>query len=882
MGSTFTNQFLSNSNIIVPVVVTLLVIFITAYIYNNQVKREGFAPLVNQPAIDEANELGGIAAVKAKYNQIYLDSTSSDPKKQEAALMQGYGIYPSSSPFMMASAPTNIKPDDKAVAKKVEEAKKATDDAKKAQDKAAIAGAQAANSCGGGAGGAGGVGGVGGAGGAVTAADQQKAKEDKKAADAAASEAASATALANAKIAEAKKATDTLLIESIVSKVCGAATVSAVPAPKGLLSGAPAPGASAGLQAVANAISNSLGAAPAGAKACVVPPAPALLPPSPANPAAPPPPAPAPQAPPASIVAKVSQHCKIDPSFPGWQREVGGAGKYTAPLNFPVDASFISVPAGLTAKLTKGGGGEKIVVGPSDFDFCSMPGFNDNVKSIEITVTGQVPPAVPTPAAPSLPTLPKIPAPMAVPPAVSQPPKVATVAATPPPKAPAPPPYKGQTISILTASYGKNCNGALEGNRTDLFKQLANGKPSLDYTYNYTKTGGDPAGGCGKTLNISYKCGEDLKTYTAGAEAGFDAKVLLDCTNSDGKNNAPPPAPKAQGENPKCVQNVKYIQLGFGPDYINLSQLVGIDSMGKNVTKGRPASGPVGWGGEARNAVDGGESARPYPNEYHSAAPGQVYEVTLDGPTKISSLVVYNRTDCCTGRMAGHVIKLLDVGKTVLWTSPKLIDAPSQTVVVNESCTAPVKAVPSPPLGPMVKVSEHCGPNGGGWQKNVGGPGKYTSPANFPRDASFISVPMGLTAKLTSGGGEKVVVGPGSFDFCSAGGFNDGVTAIEVTVSGQAPPKAAAPQVTQKVKVSEHCGPNGGGWQKDVGGPGKYTSPANFPRDASFISVPMGLTAKVTNGSGGKKVVIGPGSFDFCSVGGFNDGVTEIEVSLTG
>ena len=85
-------------------------------------------------------------------------------------------------------------------------------------------------------------------------------------------------------------------------------------------------------------------------------------------------------------------------------------------------------------------------------------------------------------------------------------------------------------LSIVEASYGKNCNSALKGNRTNLFRELTNGKSSLDYIYNYTKTGGDPAGGCGKTLEITYKCDDGKeKQYYAPAEAGFDARVILKC-----------------------------------------------------------------------------------------------------------------------------------------------------------------------------------------------------------------------------------------------------------------------------------------------------------------------------------------------------------------
>lgn len=112
------------------------------------------------------------------------------------------------------------------------------------------------------------------------------------------------------------------------------------------------------------------------------------------------------------------------------------------------------------------------------------------------------------------------------------------------PKPPAPPaplpkppaPQQSGGINIIDASYGINCNAALKGNRTDLFKGLANGKLSLDnYEYNYITTGGDPAGGCGKTLEINYNCsGGPPKKFSAPPEAGVGAKVNLSCANLAG------------------------------------------------------------------------------------------------------------------------------------------------------------------------------------------------------------------------------------------------------------------------------------------------------------------------------------------------------------
>ena len=87
-------------------------------------------------------------------------------------------------------------------------------------------------------------------------------------------------------------------------------------------------------------------------------------------------------------------------------------------------------------------------------------------------------------------------------------------------------------------SQKHHCNAGLKGNRTALFQNLAENKTSLQYSYDYTKTGGDPAGGCAKTLDITYNCvgNPTSSTYTVPAEAGYNGSVNLQCP-------VPPPPP---------------------------------------------------------------------------------------------------------------------------------------------------------------------------------------------------------------------------------------------------------------------------------------------------------------------------------------------------
>jgi hypothetical protein len=105
-------------------------------------------------------------------------------------------------------------------------------------------------------------------------------------------------------------------------------------------------------------------------------------------------------------------------------------------------------------------------------------------------------------------------------------------------------------IKIISASYGSNCNDSLQGNRTDLFKSLADGQDSLKYSYNYATTGGDPAGGCGKTLEIEYMCGDEKRGFKAPPEAGFGANVDIGCgpqyANQAYEPMPPPDCPQAK------------------------------------------------------------------------------------------------------------------------------------------------------------------------------------------------------------------------------------------------------------------------------------------------------------------------------------------------
>lgn len=89
---------------------------------------------------------------------------------------------------------------------------------------------------------------------------------------------------------------------------------------------------------------------------------------------------------------------------------------------------------------------------------------------------------------------------------------------------------------------------------------------------------------------------------------------------------------------------------------------------------------------------------------------------------------------------------------------------------------------------PSVTVREHCDAHSG-WSKVLPGAGTFHAGSDFPGDSSYIIVPKGATAELTNAGGAvQKVDGPGEFNFCSRGGFNDNVRKILVYTTGNAPP----------------------------------------------------------------------------------------------
>ena len=133
----------------------------------------------------------------------------------------------------------------------------------------------------------------------------------------------------------------------------------------------------------------------------------------------------------------------------------------------------------------------------------------------------------------------------------------------------------------------------------------------------------------------------------------------------------------------KTVPNVSFITVG-GHDCVMMSQLVGIDANGNNVTVRRPTSGAANYGDVSSRAVDGNERVREHPDIYHSREGAyDVWEVKLDRPTEMAKVTYYDRVGGGYRKKENN-INFLDANRKILWSSGKLNAEPVQTVNVAD------------------------------------------------------------------------------------------------------------------------------------------------------------------------------------------------------
>lgn len=134
--------------------------------------------------------------------------------------------------------------------------------------------------------------------------------------------------------------------------------------------------------------------------------------------------------------------------------------------------------------------------------------------------------------------------------------------------------------------------------------------------------------------------------------------------------------PREKGKSCGGVESgeVRYVRITHSqPQYLQISQVAVLDSKGKNIAQDRPASTTPSYPAtRPYSLTDGILSMKNYPDCWISQQPGGG-EIIIDlgNDSYVSSVVVYNRKDCCRERSIGTVVELL--GKTKKSLAKKML-----------------------------------------------------------------------------------------------------------------------------------------------------------------------------------------------------------------
>ena len=118
-------------------------------------------------------------------------------------------------------------------------------------------------------------------------------------------------------------------------------------------------------------------------------------------------------------------------------------------------------------------------------------------------------------------------------------------------------------------------------------------------------------------------------------------------------------------------------------DYLQLAQVVIKDMNGNNIANSGSVQADPPWNpANKQYPIDGTQSPRNFPNIYHSQNQGGNWTLTLNNSTQISSITIYNRSDCCGGRLGTANMQLIDDNGNITNTF-QLKGDQIQTITIN-------------------------------------------------------------------------------------------------------------------------------------------------------------------------------------------------------
>jgi hypothetical protein len=126
---------------------------------------------------------------------------------------------------------------------------------------------------------------------------------------------------------------------------------------------------------------------------------------------------------------------------------------------------------------------------------------------------------------------------------------------------------------------------------------------------------------------------------------------------------APPPAPKPP------LPYIDTVVIVGKQDYLSLSEVQVWNESGQNVALGKKATqSSTGWGGSASLAVDGNTSGNYWSRSTthtDQRDTNQWWKVELGSNHYIKEIIIFNRTDCCEGRLSNASLQLINGSQIV-------------------------------------------------------------------------------------------------------------------------------------------------------------------------------------------------------------------------